>query len=245
MAKSESKNGELVGVPETNLIPYDRAFEALSEFFKGGLRVTDLPRQSTPGTVNQNVDKVKWTVDNGIDEPYNEEYLEGVILAIVHGKTAFPYAYNEGPNTGACCQSWDRVTGHGNPGGDCRTCPLSQWEYKPANDEPRCGDRAWIVMQQTGKMLPTVILVPTTSCDIVKKFQLVLMAEKGLMPWQVVMRLYLRPYTTKNNQRIAQIRPRLGSYESPLDMETGATINEQVVADLRASIDAGQDTVAV
>ena len=242
MAKNETA---LQGVPEASVIPYESAFSALDNFFGGGHHVVDMPRQITPGVVKKGVQNVVWEVDNGIDDPYQTDTIDGVILAIVHGKTAFPYAYGEGPNSGACCQSWDRMTGHGNPGGDCGACPLNQWGYKPAQDEPRCGDRAWIIMQEVGKMLPTVILVPTTSCEIVKKFELALMAHKGLFVWQVIMRLKLTSYTTKNNKHVAQILPRLGSYDSPLDLETGQAIHERVVADLRRSIESGQDTVAV
>ena len=240
-----SKEGtELMGLPETAAIPMRQAFDTLAEQLDAGLRVMELPRQITPGVIAKNVQEVLWQVDNRLDPVHEVGSLDGVILAIIQGRTAFDGAHGVG-SAGAVCQSADGRVGYGTPGGSCGACPLAKADYKPASDEPRCGTRIWVVMQIEGELLPTIILVPPTSIDPVREYAKALLGKKALRPWQVVTSLGLRSYTTANGRTVAQIVPRALRLNDTLGIEKGKALNEKIQADFLDTIVAGHEMTSV
>ena len=244
MGKVDEATG-IVESPSAPVIPLKEAFTQLPIVLEAGLRIMDLPRQVTPGVVPEGQDQVYWKVDNGLDPAYEVDFLEGVILGMAYGRSAFPYAFRAGPPGPASCQSWDGRTGYGDPGGDCSTCPLTAPEYEPRRNDPRCSPRAWMVFQQTGQMLPTLLIVPVTSIDVLRQFQLSLLAIRGQQPWDMVVRLRLTVHTTVNGARVARILPRPTADKPQLSAKQGKALNDLVMSDLRASIEHGQDVTQV
>ena len=184
-------------------IALHRAVDALTEYLDRGWPVGRLPRQTTPGVVDPDDEVIAWKLDSRLTAPRQTEYIDGIVLAIVYGRLAYPHSYGHGKRSRPCCASIDMETGHGAHGPDCATCPLNDPEAQPADDEPRCHDRAWVVFQQQGRLLPTVIQAPRTSVESLAGYEAGLLAERGLRLWQVVTRLRLKVKTTGNGRSVA------------------------------------------
>jgi len=62
------------------------------------------------------------------------------------------------------CSSQDAVTGHGDPGGDCLTCPLSQWGSKPdGGNAQACRHITRVFLLQPGHRLPLYFPAPPSA----------------------------------------------------------------------------------
>jgi len=95
------------------------------------------------------------------------------------------------------CFANDGKTGKGTPGGDCSTCPLSQ--FGPDNERPGCKERMALFVIVPDMLLPVVIMVPPTSLKSAKKYFIGL-ASKGQTYWKVETEINLEKAT--NAQKI-------------------------------------------
>jgi hypothetical protein len=87
--------------------------------------------------------------------------LTGVILARRDGRRFYEKSYDEsGGGAPPDCSSTDGLTGIGNPGGLCRTCPQSQFQD---GNPPDCQSRLLLLMVRVDDRLPFVLSLPPTS----------------------------------------------------------------------------------
>ena len=124
------------------------------------------------------------------------KHFDGVIVAWKGTKTYWATAFGAGAGAPPDCQSDDGMTGVGNPGGACSTCPFSQFGSKPAtpeNPDPKgkaCRDQRLLFVLREGAMMPTLVSLPPSAIGAVKKYFLSL-ASRGVPYSAVVTRFSL------------------------------------------------------
>lgn len=174
----------------------------------------DLPRVGMPAG-----GATVWQVPT-LGGPQNVEELSGIL---VYTKQTRSYWSND-QDTGEppLCSSPDSIIGVGTPGGDCRTCPLSQFGSK-INDktgEPdkgqACTQRAvWFLLREEG-FLPIVVSLSPTSLKAAKQYMLAL-AGAGIRFNEVVTTIGLEQDRNAGGDKYSRAVPTLGA---KLDPET-------------------------
>lgn len=115
-----------------------------------------------------------WSVPT-IEGEKSEKFLEGIILHVGRRR-----AYWANPNpTGdpPDCRSNDCISGIGEPGGDCASCPLNEFGSARRADGTTgrgkgCKETALLFMLRPGNHLPEVVVVPPGSLKTVKQYRL-------------------------------------------------------------------------
>ena len=126
-----------------------------------------------------------------VQGPEKIEYHESIDGIIIH--TTTPRAYwsknlDDSGRTPPDCSSPDGIKG--NPLGDCLTCEFNQWGSDPDGDGKACREQRHLFMLRPGQFLPTVIQVPPTSIDSIKRYA-VNLATNAKPAWTVVTSLKL------------------------------------------------------
>lgn len=106
------------------------------------------------------------------------------------------------------CRSDDGVTGIGDPGGDCATCPFSQYGSDHRQRGQACKAMRLLFLIQPSSMLPTLVAVPPSSLKSVKKYGLRL-ASRGIKLSSVVTALGLEKAENSDGIKYARIAPRM------------------------------------
>lgn len=113
------------------------------------------------------------------------------------------YAYYSEKYTGGSnppdCGSFDGITGSGNPGGACATCPYNQFGSGEGQSKA-CKNRRFIYILQEGELFPMVLSLPTGSLKEFTKY-VKRQLSKGRKLNQVVTKISLKKAT--NNSGIA------------------------------------------
>lgn len=208
-----------------------RGLAEVIEVNLGGMVLSqfDLQRIHVPGQGS-----VRWIID-GVDDTPAE--VEGIIMAIRVGrnywKTSFDVAGGGSPPD---CSSQDGIQGHGNPGGNCASCPLSQ--FGSAKDGQArgqaCRQVAAIFIVQPGMSLPSLIIAPPTSIGELKKF-LVRLTSSGVAYTGTTTKLRLTPTKNKEGIPYAQITPSMGSKLLP-EQSTAMKAYSKAMAPLISSL---------
>jgi len=68
-----------------------------------------------------------------------------------------------GGNNPPDCGSFDGITGVGDPGGNCKTCPLNQYETAEEGKGKACKNRRRIYVLREGEVFPLLLSLPTGS----------------------------------------------------------------------------------
>lgn len=171
------------------------------------------------------------------------EAITGIVLMQMQARVYWKSEYN-GQNTPPDCSSKDCVVGTGRPGGACVTCPYSQWGSSPKadSDAQACKQVGILFVLQPGEVLPTVIPVPPTSLQNMKKFMLKL-ASKGVKYSHCILSFGLEEAKNKKGIAYSKIAP---SVVSMLPDNAKAQIDNYIVSlrDSFSSVQVQQDEVA-
>ncbi len=69
------------------------------------------------------------------------------------------------------CGSYDLITGVGNPGGDCGTCPLNEWGSDSKGGRGKaCAERRFLFMLRPDSYLPLVVQIPSSSIKAINHY---------------------------------------------------------------------------
>ena len=123
----------------------------------------DLDRVSVPAGGS-----TMWEV-NTPEGIQNVAEFKGVIVLATKGRSYWSAAFGSGEATPPDCASYDCVTGIGEPGGDCATCPFNQ--FGSANGKA-CREKRTLFILQDGELLPTILNVPPSSIKALKSYML-------------------------------------------------------------------------
>jgi hypothetical protein len=131
------------------------------------LTANDLNRITVPTGGN-----TSWKIPT-IEGNLNRDSIKGVIVLTQSVRAYWEKPFGEsGGGSPPDCVARDGLTGVGNPGGDCLTCPMSQWESaKQGKGRGKaCSESRLIYLVPKDEILPTIIKVPATSLANARKY---------------------------------------------------------------------------
>lgn len=220
MTTTDAKGGELAlaGAPQPGEIVPAGSFIALNH---SPAEIGDAIRINLGGQDVTEFDLIRLSVPTGGGGAWQFETLEGpqtvteLIGIVVHAKQT--RAYWEGKYKGGSeppqCSSADGYVGVGDPGGDCRTCPLAQFgsalddDGKPGRGQACKQLAQWFLLVENS-FLPCVITVPPTSLKSTKNYMLAL-AGAGLRYDQVLTKLTLGKAQNQGGIAYSVVQPKL------------------------------------
>lgn len=137
---------------------------------------------------------LQWRV--GQNKPVDA--VQGVIIYHNMARVYWPDAFGSGERRPPSCQSFDGVTGHGDPGGTCvdqvtyaPICPFAVFGSKPgpggkSQRSPACKDVRLVYVMTPTSALPALLVVPGASLSAFRDYITMLAAEHGLFPHEVL-----------------------------------------------------------
>jgi hypothetical protein len=131
------------------------------------LTANDLNRITVPSQGS-----VVWTIPT-IEGEKTEKTIEGVIIFTQSVRAYWEQSFDEsGGGSPPDCVARDGLTGMGDPGGDCLSCPKAQWETAKGGKGrgKACSESRLIYLVSKSEILPTVIKVPATSLANARKY---------------------------------------------------------------------------
>lgn len=186
--------------------------EIISEIFgKAGANRFDLENITVPSGKSA----AMWSLPTLDGEDEAVKTIDGVIIYSQDIRVRYEKSFDEsGGGDQPDCSSVDAVTGQGNPGGDCATCPFAQWgSARPKADGTErkgqaCQAKRLLWMVRPEQMLPTIVVAPPTSLKIVRQYQIKL-AGRGLRSWQVATSLGLEKAQSGDGIGYYKIQPKM------------------------------------
>ena len=150
----------------------------------GGQSITDrdLPRIVVPAGGME-----VWAVPTSEKAEYHNT-IEGVIIHTTTPRAYWEKKLDDSGRTPPDCSSADGM--RGTVYGSCVVCPYNQWGSDPDGNGKACREQRLLFMLTPGNLLPTVVQVPPTSIDTIKKYAINL-ATKAKSQWTVVTALGL------------------------------------------------------
>lgn len=140
------------------------------------------------------------------------------------------YAYYQEKYTGGTnppdCGSFDGVTGTGNPGGACATCPYNQFGSGEGQSKA-CKNRRFIYIIQEGELFPMVLSLPTGSLKEFTKY-VKRQLSKGRKLNQVVTKISLKKATSNSGIAFSQAVFSFVRVLDDAEKTAMATMTEQV-----------------
>jgi hypothetical protein len=151
----------------------------------------DLPRIKIPaggGTT--------WEIESPLHGTQSERELQGIV--VYHRQTRSFWRDDDSTGTPPDCSSRDGVVGVGDPGGECRTCPLSQFGSDGGRGQACKQQAMWFLLREDS-FLPVVLSLPPTSLKAAKQYMLAL-AGAGIRAAEVVTKITLEKQRNPDGQ---------------------------------------------
>jgi hypothetical protein len=168
---------------------------------------------------------------------------------ILHHHTLNAYYKTKytGGNNPPDCGSFDGITGEGDPGGDCKSCPLNQFGSADEGAGKACKNRRRIYVLREGEVFPLLLSLPTGSLKEFTKYIKKLLS-KGKRANMVVTRFTLKKATSSSGVVYSQAqftvdRP-LSPQEQPLINDMTAQVkaySRRVAFDADTGVDINVD----
>jgi hypothetical protein len=163
--------------------------------------------------VNLDFDRVKIPAGGGLtfevpgDDPDNPDTVRELVGVIIDHHLTRTYWENQeytGESRQPDCTSPDGKIGIGEPGGDCRTCPMNQWGSAAVGRGKACRAQRVIYFLREGTGLPIILTLPPTSLRNFDNFLSKRIVGQGRRTYGVVTKITLKKTTTKNNITYSQ-----------------------------------------
>ena len=126
------------------------------------------------------------------------------------------------------CASFDGVTGAGDPGGYCKTCPLNRFDTGE-NGSKACKTRRRIYVLREGELFPLLLSLPTGSIKELTKY-LKRLLSKGKKSNAFVTRFTLKKATNSGGLAYSQAQFAVDRPLSPEEYVLIERLSEQVKA---------------
>jgi len=127
------------------------------------------------------------------------------------------------------CGSFDGKTGIGDPGGDCKSCPLNQYETAEEGKGKACKNRRRIYVLREGEVFPLLLSLPAGS---LKEFTNYLkrLLSKGKKSNNVVTRFSLQKATSSGGVIYSQAQFAIDRVLTPEEYALIEKMSEQIKA---------------
>jgi len=178
--------------------------------------------------------------ENGELAPVKE--FSGVILHQHALSMYYKSAYTGGSNP-PDCGSYDGKVGAGDPGGECKNCPLNEFGTG-VNGAKACKNRRRLYILREGELFPVLLSLPTGSLKNYTEY-LQRYLSKGLKPWQYVTRFSLKKAVNSGGIAFSQASFRKDRDLTKQELAVVAPFAEQIKAYARhVGFDDGGTVVA-
>jgi hypothetical protein len=191
---------------------------------EGGMEPTGLPKISIPAGGGQSFDVP--TLEG--TEP--QKTVEGVIVNFNDFRTYWEEGF-DGSGTPPDCYSIDSRSGVGTPGGECSSCPLSQWGSSADGKGQACNLKRKLMIVPEDRNLPIVLDVPPSSLKPIKDYFLNL-ASFGKKFYHIISRFSLEVDKSKGGIKFSKLKIEMAR---PLD-ETEKDMIDKYVSSIEASM---------
>jgi len=161
-------------------------------------------------------------------ERHSAQEFSGVIL-FNHPMNMYYTSTYDGKKEPPECGSIDGKTGTGNPGGNCKECPLNQFGTGKNEKSKACKNRQRLYILREGEMIPMVFGLPTGSLSTLSKF-LMAQLSKGRKPPQFVTRFTLKTADNSTGIEYAQVQFNVDRILSDEERPLVAKLAEQIKA---------------
>jgi hypothetical protein len=206
------------------------------------------PRGLTP----QQLDRIK--VPSGGAQMFNLQGIEGeeafrevsgIVLAWGDIRMYYkvPFAERGKQRTPPDCLSKDGLYGIGDPGGECRHCPMAGWESDPKGGRGQaCKEIRRILLLRGDHLLPELVNVPPTSLRNAQQYFLRL-ASRRIPYWSLITTLRLEKASNADGIDYARITFTSGDRFNDDERAVLAAYQAQMTTLLReAEIDDGEES---
>lgn len=203
--------------------------EVLAENLGGGqFSPFDLDQVHVPGAGG-----TTWEIPT-IEGTEEIKTLDGVIVYWRDGRSFWRTSFDEkGGGNPPDCYSVDGVIGIGDPGGDCRTCPMAQFGSaatvfnRAGSQAQACRATRMLLVVRQGDLLPLVVSVPPSSLKPIKQY-FIQLSRVGLPYYGVISRFTLNKTKSGGGIAYAEIQPTMIGKLSPEQAARMKTYNEQL-----------------
>jgi hypothetical protein len=200
-----AKKNELAVVKETDYAILEQSTDELSEIIEENvgeqIQVSDLDKTGIPagGATSFEVPT--------LDGEEDVKTIEGIIVGFKDGRAFWKESFDEtGGGTPPDCFSDDMVTGVGDPGGACATCPFNQFGSAENGDGKACKEMRTVFVLREGDLLPLAITLPATSIKPMKQYFLRLVNFRKRF-YHVVTKFELEKTQNKGGIKYSKVKP--------------------------------------
>ena len=202
----------------------------LKELLGGiGLSVADLPQVRMPSGGS-----TTWEIPTIGDQVRPEKEIRGVVIYSHDRRVYWP---NPEPEEGVQpdCISNDGVTGYGDPGGDCVSCPLSQFGSGKGNSQA-CTLRHTLYILPAGTILPLRLSVSPASLGQYRTYRVGLLNELEKAPRHVLSAFTTVKKTSGGGQPYSQLEINMIAELVPAEIDFIQAYSEQIVPAIEAEM---------
>ena len=149
-----------------------------------------------------------WSVPDMLaeDGEISTKELDGVIIDSQVVRTFWRTSFEEsGGQMPPDCSSDDGITGVGDPGGECASCPFAKFGSAEGRTSQACQMNRMMFIARPGSILPSVVKVPPTSLRPAKKYLMALSGSEKHV-WEVVTRMTLEKDKSADGITYSKIR---------------------------------------
>ena len=170
--------------------------------------------------------------------------LEGIVVHFKLTRAYWPASQANG--TPPACRSDNGIIGVGEPGGQCKTCPLSQFgtavddKTGDLRNGQACNAKEIWFMLRPGGWLPVVVALPATSLKAAKQYRVGTLGSSGMRLPSVVTAIDLEPMRN-NDGDYAIAKPRVAGILDPEEAKAALAY----AAELRPQFDAAAAAINV
>jgi hypothetical protein len=200
-----SKGTELVPFNDYSVAKVNATdlMEILQENVGGQITEFDLQRASVPTG-----GMTAWVLPSLDGDDEIVQHIDGVLVYHREPRAYWKLGIDEGGgNNPPDCSSVDGKVGVGDPGGDCKTCPMAEWGSKNHGESrgQACKQMKLIFLLRPDSLLPMALFLPPTSIKPVRQYLLGLAAE-GKHYSSAVTRLSLVKERSADGIEYAQVK---------------------------------------
>jgi len=132
-----------------------------------------LPTLTVPGAGS-----TIWEMPETDDAPHAAE-VEGVIIHWAATRAYYTNEYGDDDNSTPDCFSRNSFIGIGNPGGECKVCPMNEWNSARTGGGKACKERRMVYILRENSLVPIIIQIPSASIRAFKAYILSMLDRGG------------------------------------------------------------------
>lgn len=151
--------------------------------------------------ITMSFDRVKIPSGGGLvfevpgDDPDNPDMVQELVGVIIDHHPVHTYWKDRqytGESTPPDCSSNDGVVGVGDPGGECKKCPMFQWGSGPNGVGRACKTQRHIYFLREGDGMPILITLPPTSIKNFNDYLAKRVMARGRKTYGVITKVVLK-----------------------------------------------------